>query len=78
VTYHLRNPGNVVVTTTDEANHRLPRILAQDADPGETGGVSAEVRVYLGPFLVEGAKVNLEAQIMPQQRFCVVYNGHGS
>ena len=62
--YHLRYANDVVVAAADEADQRFPRILPQDAHPGELGGLLLEVGVRAGPFFVQLCQIRFQVEVV--------------
>ncbi|KAI6875777.1 hypothetical protein KC323_g235 [Hortaea werneckii] len=79
--HHLRNAGDVVVATADEANKRFPGILLQYPYAGELGRFLGKVGIGCGPLFVELREVRSEVKVMLDQFEGIgedaIVKGHG-
>ena len=66
-TYHLTYASNIVITTTDKPNKRLPSILPQYSDSCKFGRLFFEVCVRLGPLFIQSLQIRLEVQVVSQK-----------
>ena len=72
MTYHLRDSGNIVVTTAYEPNESLPGILTHDPDACEPGSLPPEVGVRGRPLIIELSSIVLQAEVVLDQAFRII------
>lgn len=70
--YHLRDATDIVITTADEPDQRLPGILLQDAHASERLCFLHEIRVGRRPLPVQLPGVDPQVEILLEQGLRVI------